>query len=598
MAAPEGSNRGFQLLRKGAAISDMSRLAYNQGPMTFDSAVENDLLTKNAVHMVGIATQTESRLDATRYPIRVVIAAQPPRDERYVTCFGFWRVVDGGHSNVTFERRSVITDRMGQNIRTLFPNLDDDWWNWRNDRINDGTFDATTGAIDATLAAHQLTVMNAIALAAIPDETVAAARTAYAAILLACTTANRYPYIQIGPGLYIEASPVGTSFVAAAPLTVNQTVGFEVALTVKVNALALKNRYPTAADGAINLGAHAIAMMFKMGLQETFEHREFVTVYVSPVAAAPTTFTVNSIVAPAGYTPPAHIALTSVIDRSDVRTSREMIELGNLLVFTSGLMHYLFNHTTGGTRVTGTLATILHGRNIIHNGMPMAEAEMVTSIMYECLHPVNKRAIANLMYRNSKVYSHAKSNHARPYAQFQLDSFVQIRKNPYPAGSHKAFTLTTGLKRLVQAGFANFLPWYASLPECIEQCRGILNSGARAHVGAHYYTGMHPISQTSSLDVYLPEVAAYIQIFHRNDSLAMSPHLSLEVSSRCFANWATLLKSLKSKDLSDASVEDVQAYLASIGQATVNIDLKQPSTWGAASLRNAELIQSLDRVFE
>lgn len=576
----------------------MTRVSYTQGDLTIDAAINADVLTSNAVHMVGIATQTESRLDATRYPIRVFVGAAQAREKRVVTCYGFWRVVDGAHSNVQFDRMSPITEKIGTNMARLFPSLDDEWWAWRNSRATEAIVAATTGNIDGALAAHQTVIANALALDVIPNEVVEAARAAHNAILAACTAANRYPHIKLADGLYITASPVGAAFTAQAGMTINQTVGYEVALTIKVNAEALKTRYNNASDGAINLGAHAAAMMFRLGAQESFEHEEFVTVYVTPVANSTTQFTITEVRGPAGYEEPDSLKPGVVLDRSNVRTSRELIELGNLLVFSSGLMHYLFNHTTGGTRVSGTLGTILAGRSIIANGMSLAEAETVTSIMYECLHPVNKRAIANLMYKNSKVFSHGKSTHSRPYAQIAMDSFVQIRKNPYPAGSHKAFTLATGLRRLTQAGFANFLPWYSNIGECINQCRAILQAGARAHVGSHYYTGLHPLTQTSSLDAYLPEVAAYIQIFHRNDSLAMSPHLSPEVAGRATASWSTLMKNLKQKDLSDASVEDVQKYLASIGQATENLDLKNPETWGQAVVQNEAICRNIDRVFE
>ncbi|GAB2235672.1 hypothetical protein Drorol1_Dr00026105 [Drosera rotundifolia] len=142
-------------------------------------------------------------------------------------------------------------------------------------------------------------------------------------------------------------------------------------------------------------------------------------------------------------------------------------------------MHYPFNHTTGGTVASGTLLRVLAMYKLISKTQSLVEQEEITKVFYDVLHPVNKRAIANLLYKTTGVTTHARLRGASRYERFEMDSFVAIRGAPFPAGTHKAVVAMTALKRVLKSGIAPFLPWADRLPEFIAMCSDAVSNPER-----------------------------------------------------------------------------------------------------------------------
>ena len=53
-----------------------------------------------------------------------------------------------------------------------------------------------------------------------------------------------------------------------------------------------------------------------------------------------------------------HLKEDNVIDVGTLKISPPMIEVANGLNVASGCMHYLYNHTTGGSKLTGALLSM------------------------------------------------------------------------------------------------------------------------------------------------------------------------------------------------------------------------------------------------
>ncbi|KAJ8538660.1 hypothetical protein K7X08_029956 [Anisodus acutangulus] len=352
-------------------------------------------------------------------------------------------------------------------------------------------------------------------------------------------------------------------YAAIAGINRNRVALLESALCLHINFNRLKNRYAALPDGVLLMAAYAMASMFRFGMYEVYENREYHTVIASVVAATPDTLTIHSVRPAIANEVVEGLAAGTPSDMKAIKLSQKFTELGNLMVLTSGLIHYLFNHTTGGNIITGSLLTVLSMHRMI----------------------------------TSNVMTHARSPAAGQIEQFKMDSFVNIRANPYPAGSHKAFICLQALKRVLQLGLAAFLPWADQLTACIGMCRAVLNAGARAHIGSNYYTGESPTVQPASIDNYLPELACYIHTFNRGDSLAMSPHMAADIGKRAAMNWQNLLKDLKAKDISATSAEQVRAFLTTSGSVHFTFDPADQSTWAKAVDDQRVALTAIDTQF-
>lgn len=187
----------------------------------------------------------------------------------------------------------------------------------------------------------------------------------------------------------------------------------------------------------ITAAAYSIASMFRLGLQEGYEHREYYTLVMGQSPQSTSSFSVRALQNPPGAPPLTAYPVGTTIDIGRMRVNTTMVELANSCVVGSGMMHYLFNHTTGGNVVNGILLTTLSMYQLITADMAPEMHVDITSVLYEALHPTNKRAIANIFFKNSGVTTSGRCSSNRRHKRLSLDSFMALRSNPYPARREK-----------------------------------------------------------------------------------------------------------------------------------------------------------------
>jgi hypothetical protein len=175
--------------------------------------------------------------------------------------------------------------------------------------------------------------------------------------------------------------------------------------------------------------------------------------------------------------------------------------------------------------------------------------------------------------------------------KFELDAFASIRSDPRPAGSHKAYLFLLALDRVLESGIGPFLPWSQRITEGVNSARAVLEGGARAHIGSVYYTGRPPRVQSSDLDAYMPDLAAYIHTMSPGNTLALSPHLSVEVASRAAESWKALLNQTKGVDLSSMDLQTVAKYLKVAGRAKFDFDPDNEESWGVTIEQTAAAVR-------
>lgn len=583
-----GYSRNYIMARRGVGIADMQSVTLSNGDYDLEQAEANGIFRVNCTHQVGIATSTEVGLSADRFPIRVILCTNPSAIPQFMneTVCKYWRVTDIANAAIPFSRKPIATAIPVKNLYKYVPGLDNIMWSTYQTLI----LSAYTYETHADVDAVNSSIWDIISLTAPTDAQIAELPKLVDQLLMDCLAKHICPYIKIGENCYVRAEAHGRFYQVPTNGSAGKVALQETVICMMANQERLKRKYDDLSDGIITLAAYSVAAMFRHGLFESYEHREYYTVIVVPVVAKPNCFQVHSIRSPTGAPALQDITLGKEFDISGVRIKKQLVEVSNLLVMASGLMHYLFNHTTGGSVVTGTLLTILAMYQYINPTMAMETQTNITSLLYEALHPTNKRAIANLFFDNSGVVTHGRCATAPRYDRFEADSFFQIRTNPYPAGSHKAFICLQALKRVLQSGLAPFLPWAEQMNTCILTCKEVLTNGARAHIGSSYYTGDPPMAQPASLDAYLPELAQYVHTFNKGDSLSMSPHMSDEIAKRSSMNWQNLMKELKAKDVSATPVETVRGFLATSGSVHFTFDPSDQATW-AKAVQDAKVAQ-------
>lgn len=587
------ASKNYVLARRGNGIADLSEMTLETGESNLEEAESKGLYRINCTHQIGIATSTEVGLTADRFPLRVIVDLQKRRQTEVDTVVHYWKVTNSAGAFLPFQRKPFESDLAIKQLYRIKPDMDEDMWrSWGKIIVSD-----PVDTNDQALEQVQNELFDILSLLNPTDEQKARVSAIIGIIVVTCEAANRVPYFKISSDYFLRAKPHGTSTPYAQSAQGSKTALNETAACIALNHARLKARYDKLSDGAVTLAAYTAAAMFRFGLYESYEHKEYYTVVIKPVAANSSQFTVSEIIPPTGIAPPTWVTVGQAVDISKVRLSKVATEYANLLVFTSGLMHYLFNHTTGGMVMSGSLLTTLALYKIVNGGMNNDVMESLTSLFYEVLHPSNKRALANLFFKSSGVTSHGRCRGSLRYEHFSLDSFTQIRANPYPAGSHKAFVTLTALRRVLQSGLGPFLPWASQLDACINMCRDVLVNGARAHVGSGYYTGDPSLAQPASLDNYLPELAHYVNVFHKGDSLAMSPHLSLEHAAKAEMNWKNLIKDLKANDVSATGADVVRNFLATAGTVHFAFDPTDQGTWAGASGAAKLALQKVDTVF-
>lgn len=586
-------SRNYVLQRRTAGIADMSALTPQTGGLSIEEAERDGIYRINCAHQVGLATATEAGLPAHRFPVRVILNAVGRKASQVDTVVKYWKVVNASGHYLNFQRKPLASDLPIRNLYKLIPDIDDrlfDAWG----QIREGQF---TEDLDVGIANLTDEMYAILCLVNPTDAQKARATEICLAVIQTCTEAHRVSYFKISGDYFIKGKPHGCTWAQIGGMSANKVALVEATLTMLMNYNRFRTRYAQLSDGSITVASYAVASMFRLGLYEAYEGKEFYTVVCAPVEGSGTNYQVVEILAPTGAPNPTDLAVGSQVDIGPVRISPQMAEFGSLLVATAGNMHYLFNHTTGGTIMSGSLLSTLAMYKLVTSDMSQATQEDLTSLFYEALHPANKRAVANLFYKTSMVTTHGRERGSPMFELLRTDSYATIRGNPFPAGSHKAFICITALRRVLQAGLGPFLPWASNLSECVNICKSVLSNGARAHIGSNYYTGEPALVQPSSIDQYLPELAHYVHTFNKGDSLAMSPHMSFENAQRCDMNWKNLLKDLKSKDVSAVSAEVVRNFLSTVGVVHYAFDPADQSTWALAAATSTEAMTAVNELF-
>ena len=109
-----------------------------------------------------------------------------------------------------------------------------------------------------------------------------------------------------------------------------------------------------------------------------------------------------------------------------LKISLPMMEVANSLDVASGCMHYLYNHTTGSSKLTGALFSITLLYNLYDAENRVFTSKQEISVYYGALHNVNKR-----MVNRSKVVIYSRNTLSYPWQPIKLNTFMNIRKNAY-----------------------------------------------------------------------------------------------------------------------------------------------------------------------
>lgn len=561
--------------KRGGGIGNLSTLTETSGTIDpFGMAFVN-MMAVNNTSQIGIGTESEVGLELDRYPVRVVLADGSPAAHVCSVAIRYWAVRRADGNPLGYSRSPAVNSIIIGNLYKCVATLDDDLFAQASvaGRAQFAIVEALTPEVTALYAVCQNAVLT--------DEQNAEIAARVRGIIAAATAARVTAYFKVSDNAYWVASLHGASVVETNGVTGRQKIAYEFNATWRANYDRLRAAYPAVSSGLAVTCAYSIAWMFRMGLFETHEAREYVTLTVShPVNKR---FTVTAIDAPEGYVAPPFLAVGQGIDCTVVKYDKQAAVLGPALVYLSGVNHYTFNHTTAGMKVGGAMLSVLMMYGLYDSNPATQLEEAQTRMLYETLHPANKRGIANLWFRDTHVTTWGRSISAPKMQIIKLDAFLQIRDRPTAAGSHKAYLAGVVLQKICQANLVAFLPWSGELNSVIESIRSVIDRGARAHVGSSYYTGLPSVSQGSALDPYMGELAQYIQTMASRDTLALSPHLSLEVAARSSTNWVNILKKIKSEDLSAVAPEKIAEFLSASGGIYLQFDPENRDTWGVAA---------------
>jgi len=362
-----------------------------------------------------------------------------------------------------------------------------------------------------------------------------------------------------------------------------------------LNYQQFRRAYPEIRESFIIAGSHAVAMAYRNGLLESYAAREFQFVRVK--IADDGSVSIIGLDPAYAARSNAYWKVNDIIKADQLKMSAQLTELGLGLVVGAGTTHYMMNHSTGGARLGGhnVRALSVNGLyNVEPTGIEVAEIDQ-TTFYYNVLHPVNKRAVANLCIPASKVNSWYRNYFLPPPAVIYSDTFMAYRQTLVPAGTHKAYVAMLALKSIGDAALLPFLPDPDFPARLINIYREIKNAGARAHVGSRYYTGELPSVTQTDVDSFLPIAAYFVQHKMRNSSLAASPHLSLEHAAGAPERWKNVVDLTTRYSAENAPSDAIVRYLARNGAAGVRYDLSSEDGIGAASDQNALLASDIRR---
>lgn len=610
------SARGYILNRRRAAISDLGSARISDGES--DAHANVDYFKVNSRVVIGIGTATEVGLDQSRYPyiVRLLSAtlalhtegqpidwsrvASATADTSTVSMVRYFRLLNAAMGAVAHTVTPTAAASRAHKLLRLCPALEDWAFTRHEAAVASGRRQVHPPVADAV--ARSQVLANLLNIPNPTAEQSATLLNAAQGFMEAHSNIGLefIPVFFLEPSVALEFKPYGHIGPTIAEggedheIPHAQAASYEFMLTMTVNAARMAARYnpeedrPAVPHGMIKNAAMTIAAAQQQGLLEVSTRREFNIIGVTMGEEG--NFTIRHVDMAGEGDVPEDLQVGQEIDISGSRVSNTELELANIMVFNAGLMHYLLNHSTGGELLSGPALTTLAMYNIYDKTVDVRSRSAVvqtgmdprvqTSVVYEALHPICKRGIANLFFRNSGVETWERLAAGRAMRKYELDAFASIRADPRPAGSHKAYLFLLALDRVLESGIGPFLPWAQRITEGVASARAILEGGARAHIGSAYYTGRPPRVQSSDLDSYMPELAAYIHTMSPGNTLALSPHLSMEVASRAAESWKALLNQTKGVDLSTMDLQTIARYLKVAGRAKFDFDPDNEASWG------------------
>jgi len=364
-------------------------------------------------------------------------------------------------------------------------------------------------------------------------------------------------------------------------------------VAIHLNFREFSHNYPTISEGARVLGAHSVAMAYRMGILESHAAREFIFCQVAPGDQG--SYKIIAIDPSYLRRPERALNVGDVTSGDNLRINDKMVELGLGLAVGAGTTHYMMNHTTGGAKLGGhnLKALSVNGVYEIDPGMGRPSEIDQTTFYYNVTHPVNKRAIANLVLRGSHVSSWHKNAFLLSPSVIFADTFMAYRQSLIPAGAHKAFIAAAILKDICASKLGIFLPDQEICKTVVSVYNQTLAAGARAHIGARYYTDELPVINQSTVDAFIPIAAYYVQQRMPTSSYASSPHLSIENGDGAPATWKSIVQATIRAGAVGAAEENVATYLKYSGAAGYSITLATPEGRDEALRINDVLLKEI-----
>jgi len=401
---------------------------------------------------------------------------------------------------------------------------------------------------------------------------------------------NRHEYVNLNVA-------TGEEYALIAPPN-NEAVADLTFICAHMNYLQLREDYPDLPEGYHVAGAHSIAMSYRSGILESYAGREFIFVQVAPARNG-----AYSIVA----TDPLYLKRRNkAIKAGDkfpegtLRMNEKLMELGLAIAINSGTTHYMMNHTTGGRVMNGhnVKALSLNELYIVDPGNTEPSEVAQTTFWYNVAHPVNKRAVASLVLEGSRVHTWYKNRFLPNPTVMISDTFMKYRQRLIPSGAHKAYIAAVVLRDIVQSGLGVFLPDIDICDKVTRIYGNVLRDGARAHIGARYYTDEPMSVSQSEVDDFLPIAAYYVQHKMSTSSLAASPHLSPDVADSASPKWKQIIDATMRAGAHNASIESINNYLSLSGMGGFTVDLTTDEGRRNAVIVNATLGDAINLLFK
>lgn len=364
-----------------------------------------------------------------------------------------------------------------------------------------------------------------------------------------------------------------------------------------MNYLQFSADYADLVEGVRIAGAHAAAMAFRTGILESHAGREFI--YVSVELNKNGGYRVKKI--DPTYAKRHNIVLKEGAEYGPevLRMSPQLTELGLGLCIGAGTTHYMMNHTTGGQKLNGhnLKALTLNGLYTVDPEMGEAPEVRQTEFVYNVTHPVNKRAVANLVLPGSRVFSWYRNINLPNPSVIYSDTFMSYRQNLVPSGAHKVYIAAFVLKQIAADSLSIFLPDVELARKVVRLYNDILRHGARAHVGSRYYTDEPVAISQGEIDEFLPLAAYYVQQKMATSSIAASPHLTLALADAANAKWKNIIDATMKSGAFNAPIEQIKMYLKYAGESGFKIDLSSEQGIMDALEINNGISKDIDHLF-